>query len=201
MKPATGKTDPALASEKVSIRLNSGGHSFRDEELEGIDRREVVCEVLTPKTVAIPAEWFDPARVAAYLEASGAACNDEAAVWSRPAQGMVAVMALARAAAEALARRCDDRVRYTSPLLAVAPSEQEPCVLLRIEQGVYYINVWEAGLRLAEAFPLERTDDPLCRIARLDGEFGFGRFTCYFRGDGSLRKALKPYFKRVVCAS
>lgn len=201
MKPATGKTDPAAALERMSIRLRPDGHSFRDGRLVEGEGHDTVCEVLTPKTVLVPQELFDPRQAGGYLNAAGTPCDDgEMPVWSDPEEGIVAVMALPRIEAESLGRPNGGRMRFTTPLLGKAPGGK-PVVQLRIGQGAYCVKVWDGGLRLAEAFPLDGPDDPLFTVARLDGMFGFGRFDCLLYGDTSLRKPLKPYFRHVVCES
>ena len=202
MKRATGKINPSSASERMSIRLRSDGHSFppadafRSAKDDGVE----IC-VLTPKTQLVPRELFDAQHAQDYLAAAGLPCDEtECAVWSDETAPAVAVMALGRTQAEAVRSAAGRKVRFTSPLLEGPVVPGRTAWFCRMED-LLYVKVYDDALQFAEAFAYASDEDFSFLLARLDREFEFKRFTaCLALEAASLRKLLKPYFRRIVCA-
>ena len=187
MRQVTGKTNLGSAANKVSIQLALDGHSF---SLTGLPARAAaaaeeaplagdagapawVVEVHTPRTLLVPEALFAPEAAALLLEADGKAPHaSETIVHSRPADGMVAVMALPAAALEQLREGLggETALDYTTPLLhALSPAK--PTLLLQWVARYLYIKGWHAGLRLAEVLPAPTEADVLYALERLESEF------------------------------
>lgn len=201
MKQATGKTDTPSVQQKMSIRLRSGGHSFPVADQSFPPHNDKVeFSVLTPKTLLVPAELFVPAHAARYLCEADLACDEsETVVYSDPSQPIVAVMALDKRQSEAVRQYAGKTPCYTSPLLR-EPTGKDPFVWIAHIDDLTYIKVFDNTLRLAEVFPYTSQEDFLYLLARLDSQFGFSRYTVFADGIAlPLRKALKPYFRRIVC--
>lgn len=203
MKRATG-SKARSESVKVSIQLKLGGHSFSADALPGSvpADAEVEVEVLTPKTTLVPEMPLDEASAARCLALCGAACgDDETAVWSRPAEGRIAVMAVAAEALARLRERFGDRLRPVSPLLA--GRAETDGIRLHAATGVLYIMVYDGGLQLAEAIPAAGSDDELCALQRLRGCFDIDRLALRLSGERTQerRKILGRYYREVTCES
>ena len=72
MKQATGSKTPNPI-HKVSIQLALDGHSFSTPLPAAAGEEPVEVELLTPKTMLVPAELFDEERGAELLAANGMA--------------------------------------------------------------------------------------------------------------------------------
>ena len=191
MKQVTGSNSPSVP-QRVSIQQPLDGHSFSASALpEAAPDEGIVCELLTAKTLLVPAEEFDPQAAGALLAAAGMAPDaTESAVWSEPEGEAVGVMAFDRTAIEALRTRYADALHFATPLLGrFEPSV--PAVLLDKRGGILYIKVYDRSLRLAEV--LLYVMESLNRVYALrsyEAQPG-GTFSA------SERKLLRRYFKRV----
>ena len=139
MKQATGSKTPNPI-HKVSIQLALDGHSFSTPLPAAAGEEPVEVELLTPKTMLVPAELFDEERGAELLAANGMApSGDECVVCSDPAQETVALMAVPAAALQPVTERFGERLFYTSTLLhAVATTT--PVVGLCLRSGPFYVR-------------------------------------------------------------
>ena len=160
MKQATGSKTPNPI-HKVSIQLALDGHSFSTPLPAAAGEEPVEVELLTPKTMLVPAELFDEERGAELLAANGMApSGDECVVCSDPAQETVALMAVPAAALQPVTERFGERLFYTSPLLhAVATTT--PVVWLCLRSGLLYVRVCDPALQLAEVIPAPDEADVL----------------------------------------
>lgn len=186
----------------VSIRLKSGGHSFSASELGAEVRsasQPVEVVVLTAKTTLVPAEFFDGEHAADYLAEVGLAPSaDECAVYSKAVNGVVAVMAINKACYDTLKVSIPAGVAFTSPLLG--DSTLQKGSVIHLEERVMFVNVYDGGLRFAEAFECENDADVLYYLATVNEVYGI--YNMYARAMGDvkhLQKLLKPIFKNLVC--
>ncbi len=204
MKQATGRTTPLSATLEVSIRPESDGHSFSICGLDGGDP-SVPVEVLTPRTILVPAELFDFAEAERLLAAAGLApAEGERAVWSAPQNDAVAVMAAPRAAVEQVRERLGrlgGEVRFTTPLLG-GPQAAEAAIWMRQAGELLYIKVYDPKLCYAEVIPASTDADRMYLFERLAAEFPTRERTLLLADDDTkrLRKMFGGRFKRVSCA-
>lgn len=201
MKRETGSNTPQTI-RKVSIQLALDGHSFSAQALTGEFPGEepVEVELLTPRTLLIPAEVFDAEHTARLLAANGMApAAGECAVWSDPQQEIVAVMALNDEAKRTVDEKLGARARYTTPLLHPSATAV-PAVWMLHTAGLLYIKVWDGKLRFAGVFPASDKADILYCFERLGHEFALDGYELQIApGSGNLRKLLNVYFKKIVC--
>lgn len=202
MKQVTGSNTPPTA-DKVSIQLALDGHSFsapalsRDFPGDG----PVEVEVLSPRTMLVPEEYFDASRGAGLLAANGMpAAADECVVSSSPSQGVVAVAALPAEALRQVRQRLGSRARFTAPLLCGAPA-RTPAVRLCRRGGLLYVTVFDPSLRMAEVIPVADAAETDFFLTRLGQEFPPEKFILYLAGDApkELRKQLKNRYKETIC--
>lgn len=184
--------------DKVSIRLESGGHSFSEAVLSeaiasGVG---VEVEIITPRTTLMPVEVeLSPAEV---LRMAGLApLATECAVACRAKDGMVAVLAVDSALYSIITASED--VVCTSPLSAVDTSRDG--VTLNLSGSVVYIHIVEGGeLRVAEALEVDSDADIVYYLERLNEVYLIYNKAAYIKGDiqrvGSL---VKRFFKSVLC--
>lgn len=209
MKPATGSNAPQRVN-KVSIQRSLDGHSFSVPPIEALppDAAHVEAEVVTPQTLLVPREAFDPNHAAGLLAAAGMACTEgQRPVWSAPQTlgpetEAVAVMAIDGAVLQALRERTGDRTTFTTPLLA-GPTSGKPTLWLCRKAGVLYIKVFDRSLRMAEAIPANCEADILYFVERLAGVFPLNGMVLRLCGPQTavLRKSIGKRFKEVVCES
>ncbi|WP_295960267.1 hypothetical protein [uncultured Alistipes sp.] len=187
----------------MSIQLALDGHSFSAPALDGEFPGDVPVEVelLTPRTMLVPAEVFDTGIAAGLLAANGMAPADgECTVWSDPQQEIIAVMAVNNEAKRMVDEKLGTRARYTTPLLHWL-SAAVPTVWMRHTAGLLYIKVWEGKLRFAGVFPAQEEADILYCFERLGSEFKLGGYELQIARDNykRLRKLLNVYFKQIAC--
>ena len=199
MKQVTGSNNPSVP-QRVSIQQPLDGHSFSASALpEAAPDEGIVCELLTAKTLLVPAEEFDPQAAGALLAAAGMAPDaTESAVWSEPEGEAVGVMAFDRTAIEALRTRYADALHFATPLLGrFEPSV--PAVLLDKRGGILYIKVYDRSLRLAEVVPAASEEDRLYVMESLNRVYALRSYEAQPAGtfSASERKLLRRYFKRV----
>lgn len=202
MKQVTGSNAPQ-ATNKVSIQLTLDGHSFSAPALSGEfpGGDPVDVELLTARTMLVPADVFGAEDARALLAANGmAATADECAVYSAPHNGIVAVMAARRDAVWAVTEKLGDRVRYTTPLLRKVQAGV-PTVWAYRTAGLLYIKVYDGALRFAGVIPAPDEADVCYFTERLGKEFPLTDYVLGISGDGAKAcgKSLKGYFKRTVC--
>lgn len=203
MKPETGNNSLAAQTEKVSVRIESGGHSFSSDTLppKVLQAAEAEFCVVTDKTVLVPDEAFDPEYAERWLAVSGLACNDDELPLCVSRNGVTAIMAVARQCSAAIGREFGQRAHFTTPLLEEYDSEGRKLHIRTIGQ-VSYFKLYENGrLRFAEALKTEGPGDILYYMHKIDGRFGLDAYHIYIYGEGAAgtRKVLKKYFNRVKC--
>lgn len=221
MKPVTGSKAKPSANE-VSIQLALDGHSFsvtglpektnrdstkqtpggRESQTAG-DSTEVSIEVLTPRTLLVPAELFEASAecASALLAAAGmSASADDEIVWSSTNAGVVAVMAVGRNAVATVRERFGGKIGFTTPLLRDMQT-QAPGVWMYRAAGLLYIKVYDVQLLFAEVFSAPSHEDVLCIVERLADAFAWGDYALRLAGNEAraLRKILKNRFKTAVC--
>ena len=153
-------------------------------------------ELLTPRTVLVPAELFEPTHAHTYLAANGtpAAANDEV-VWSDTNREVVAVMAISNGQ-----WTMDNGQCYTSPLLRPLLAER-PTVRLYLKEGLLYAQVYDEKMQCAEVIPAPEDVDILYFIERLGATFELKQYELLLTGDYTKvqRKMLRAYFNKVRC--
>ncbi|MBQ2958311.1 MAG: hypothetical protein IJE06_01385 [Alistipes sp.] len=180
----------------MSIRLESGGHSFSEEQLsqalasgEGVE-----VEIITPRTTLMPAEArLAPAEV---LRMAGLApLATECAVESVAVDGRVAVMAVDSALCARFSGRSVD---YLSPLASVYCLREG--VMLNLIGSVLYLHIVEGGvLRVAEALPVATDADILYYLERFNQVYLIYNRAVYIKGDDRLVPIVRRVFKSVIC--
>lgn len=208
MKRVTG-SNAVSSANKVSIQLALDGHSFSvsgvPEEAKATagQTAAVLIEILTPRTMLVPAALFDASaeHAAALLAAAGmpARTNDEI-VWSDTHAETVALMAVGREAIDTVRERFGGKISCTTPLLQEMTANS-PVVWMYRAAGLLYIKVFGTKLLLAEVMWAPSDEDVLCIVERLGEAFAWDDYTLHIsgRGVGTLRKLLGNRFKTIVC--
>ncbi len=205
MKQVTGKTNSSTAIDKVSIRLALDGHSF---SITG--NREVtadtVVEVLTPRTLLVPAELLASIsnvekEMSELLAMAGLAMKSgECVIRGQESNGVVAIMALPQTALDQLLGQCKCKIRYTTPLSEI--TAEGTTLRIHYVSSLLYIKVYrENRLQFAEVIPIAGEEDLLYLFERLETEFALKDFRAIISGEETkkLRKLLGKRFKEVVC--
>ncbi|WP_416997974.1 hypothetical protein [Alistipes putredinis] len=187
----------------MSIQQSLDGHSFSLLGLESPAAEGVVeVEAVTPRTMLVPREVFEPAAAEALLAAAGIRpAAGERIVWSDPGAETVALMCVAGDAVRQVEERLGDRVRYTSPLLRT-PADTASAVWMYRQSGTLYIKVYrEQTLRMAEALPAAGEADLLYVAERLQQAFALHEYVLIAAGDDAkgLRRLLGKRFGKSLC--
>lgn len=203
MRQATGKTNRPQDGYGVSIQQSLDGHSFSLLGLESPAAEGVVeVEAVTPRTMLVPREVFEPAAAEALLAAAGIRpAAGERIVWSDPGAEAVALMCVAGDAVRQVEERFGDRVRYTSPLLRT-PADTAASVWMCRQSGTLYIKVYrEQTLRMAEALPAAGEADLLYVAERLQQAFMLREYVLIAAGDDAkgVRRLLGKRFGKSLC--
>lgn len=200
MRRATGSKSVS-ATKKVSIQLALDGHSFSVSGLPASGDGPLDAEVLTPRTLLVPAALYRDEEAGMLLAAAGMPAEaDDAIVRSDERDAVVAVMAAGREAIDAVRACAPAGVRFTTPLLEPIDGDV-PTVRCRLAAGIAYIKVWNETLRMAEAIPASSEEDMLCLFERLGAAFALCEYRLCLAGDEArrLRRVLKNRFKETVC--
>lgn len=204
MKPETGNNSVSADVRKVSVRIESGGHSFSVDALPKLafdENAAVEFVVITHKTVLVPDELFDEAAAGDFLAVAGLPCAAGEMPLCIPDEGCTAVAAVSAECLSEIARQFGPRARFVSPMVMRSQSAGRR-LYIRTFGKVSYFNLWDEGrLRLAEAFVTADADEILYYVCGLDRNFGLGEYHIYIYGDGAdeTAKLLKRYFKNVKC--
>lgn len=203
MKRATGNKAPQSAN-KVSIQLSLDGHSFSAPALTGDfpGNGSVEVELLTPRTMLVPAALYDPAQGAGLLAANGMPLRaGECVAASDPSRQYVALMALPAEALRLVDEKLGSRALFTTPLLH-DPSAAEPTVWISRRAEILYVKIYDAGaLQMAEAVPAPEDADILYLFERMAAVFPLEDHVLRISGDTpkSLRKLLGKSFRKTIC--
>ena len=186
----------------VSIRLKSGGHSFSREAFNAAiadKERPAEVVVLTAKSTLVPAEFFEKAHAATYLADVGLAPTmSECAVYSKPANGIVAVMAISKSCYEAMHEVHPAGVICTSPLLPNA--EADDGISLHMEDDLLYIHIYNGGLLLAEVVECQSDADILYYLATIGEAYNIYNMNARAKGDTArIKRVCKRVFKELIC--
>lgn len=203
MKQVTGSKTSDSVNNKVSIQLSLDGHSFSlpEPKAEFPAGTPVEVELLTPKTMLVPAELSDREDDRVLLASNAVSvADDECVVSSAPGSSAVALMAVPSALTRDLAEHYGDRLHYTTPLLHEVKTEQ-PTVWMDRRGGLLYIKVYDPALQLAEVIPAADDADILYFIERLGTAFPLAEYVLCVAGDDAarLRRLLGKIFKESVC--
>ncbi len=202
MRQATGKTNRPQDGYGVSIQQSLDGHSFSLFGLESPAAEGVVeVEAVTPRTMLVPRELFEPAAEALLAAAGIRPAAGERIVWSDPGAETVALMCVAGDAVRQIEERLGDRVRYTSPLLR-APADTASAVWMCRQSGTLYIKVYrEQTLRMAEALPAAGEADLLYVAERLQQAFALREYVLIAAGDDAkgMQRLLGKRFGKSLC--
>ena len=186
--------------DKVSIRLESGGHSFSEAELtEAVaSGKGVEVVVITPRTTLMPTEAAISPEEA--LRAAGIVPQmGECVVQSESVDGRVAVMVVDAEQHHRLAEMLGERLAYASPLCDV-DIEREGVSMMLCGKTLYMHIVADGVLRFAEALIAENDADILYYLERCNEVYLIYNKTAYINGDYRRVKPLaERVFKSVVC--
>lgn len=210
MRQVTG-SNPSPSANRMSIQLTLSGHSFSRSDLPRLssrDERMVDIEVITDRTILVPADLLNEQHAEQLFSIAGITPReDEQIIVVRDDKsGIAALMALPDTLLATLADRYGRRYELTTPLLRTRLCT-EPTVWLYLAAGIIYIKVWSGGkLRLAEAFPYKKEEDILYYASVLDKQFVLNNFCIVVDGTTSSSiktsdcvKLLKKYYKKVIC--
>lgn len=185
-------------NKKVSIRL-TGGHSF--SVATPTEKIEVV-ELLTPRTLLVPEQFYAAEGCKAAFMAAGMAIEVQDEILPiRTDKGMMALVALTHDELERLTQAFGEEVRYTTPLLHPV-GNIEPTIWICDTEDLIYIKVYDPKLQTAEVIPVESDADRDFLLTRLIEACGESRYTVRLnlRSDNKrLLKAYKNTFKRLQC--
>ena len=196
MRQETG-SNPILTDKKVSIQVKLGGRSFSAENINIADDVEQVEFIIdTPRVTLAPREEVALDTASELLRIVGKPCrNNEQSVCSELRADIVAIMAIDSNALTAIISKWGSRATFISPLLDMRHSE-ETCLTIDVTDKVCYMRLFDNGLQRAEAFDATTPEDILCAAAEWTGS---GKTPIYIKGDKSIAKFLRKYFKRVIC--
>ena len=185
----------------VSIRLKSGGHSFSAEAFKAAiadTERPAEVVLLTAKSTLVPAEFFEKAHAATYLADVGLAPSmSECAVYSKPTNGIVAVMAISKSCYEAIHEIHPAGVICTSPLL---PSAADDGISLYLEDDLLYIHIYTGGLLFAEVMECMSDADILYYLATINEVYNIYNKNARAMGDTArIKRVCKRVFKELIC--
>jgi hypothetical protein len=203
MRQVTG-SNPIPQQNDVSIRLNSGGHSFSVATLPttatNADTR-IRFVIDTPRVTLVPRTEFSANAATQYLAVCGIEpLHDEVVIAIEGEDDITAVVAINRVAYESISAKLADRAQFTTPLLDNRhPAEH--CVTIGVGEGVCYVCYHTAEtLRFAEALTIGADDDILYYTTRLfEAESIPLNIPIYINGSRSAAALLKRYFKQVIC--
>ncbi len=201
MKQATGRTNPAANTQRMTIRLASDGHSCRFDLSLAARADEIVAIVSSAQTQLVPAEMFDPERAAAYLELAGMAARpSQTVVTSDPAADIVAIMALDSSVLECLGEKIREKIHFTSPLLHT-PAHTRSVLWLETDSSLLYIKVYDAEgrLRLAEVFTAAGEDELLYYLTRLRDIHGTETILLAADTPKPVGRLVREHFRKVLC--
>lgn len=183
-------------SIKVSIRLESGGHTFSPESLVTTSGAVEVV-VSTHKTTLVPAELFVEAEAASALVAVGCApAHDERVVCSDAKDGIVAVMAVSAACYDTLMKCYGDRLHFTTPLFE--SWDMERGIFLYLSAEVLYVRIHDGVLRFAEAMEIASDGDVCYYLESINRVYDI--YNMYARALGDtvrLKRILGRLFKNL----
>ena len=198
MRLETG-SNPNPANKKVSIQVKLGGRSFSTHEVE-IAEKAVSIEVVvdTPRVAFAPREQITLDTAAELLRIVGKPCrSNEQSVCSNLQADIVAAIAIDSSALASITERWGSRVTFTSPLLDMRHSE-EKCLTIDASEEVCYIRHFNNGLQRAEAYAISTAEDVLYHATEwLQQEKK--STPIYIKGEKSVAKLLRKYFKQVIC--
>ena len=174
----------------------SGGHAFSNNDIETIKNAgcDVVVEVVTPKTVLRPEEGFVLEEAQRDLEATGhVVAEDEVVVCSASLNGRVAIMAVSKRCARAIAS-LGVNLCYSSPLLLGDDMAEGSHIALYGD--VLYVCVYKGGLRFAETIHVENDADLLYYLESINRVYRI--YNMYARAIGDrerLNRVCRKCFK------
>ncbi len=204
MRQVTG-SNPNQSNNKVSIQLKLDGHSFSHDILPcNIDKAAVIeIELLTEKSILVPSECFEPKLALQYLRFSGFECSkEECAVWSREADGTIAVMLLHQDVAKRIEQLYGDAAVFTSPMLRQVESNSQQYLCIYNATDFAYFKLYDGKkLLFCEVFTIAGNDDILCFTEKIAQEFKLTAFTIQLAGENTpeLSTLLKQYYKIEKC--
>ena len=203
MRQVTG-SNPTTSNKKVSIQLRLGGHSFSRDILRKKVAEDAIVEIelLTPKSIIVPTECFEPHIAEKLMQISGIALADgEQVVWSDDQDGVTALVALNSEIVDELKQAYGEHLRFTSPLLHCVASEGRYLYIYNMGGFAYLKLCNGSAIEFCEALQLSNADDVLYSVETLVREFGVEGLEIYVAGDerDELINLLKQYYKVRKC--
>lgn len=204
MKQVTGSNSQPFHAKRVSVQLTLDGHFFSVPAVEVLRAAEEI-ELLSPATVLLPQTASDPQHAEAMFAANGLPLAADRRILTitqqNPDGALVALVAVAAETQASLTAWCSEGVRYTTPLLTPVEAA-EPTIRICDTGSIVYIRLFDAGLQLAEAVPVETEQDRLYLLGRLCERIDPKRFVLQLEDRaGNLRSYKNLFKKTIVCAS
>lgn len=184
--------------QEVSIRRVLDGHSFSEAERERLVR-EAPAEIYiaSSKTTLLPSEIVGNATPEEWLRAVGYLLNeDEVAICTAEVGGKVAVVAVGRQLAEALAAM--PKIVVRTLLLLEAATERG--TVLTLYGGCLYVRYYDGDLRFAEVVEVATDADICYYLQRIDEVYNIYNIGVRITpANSSLAALCRRLFKRVIC--
>lgn len=156
-------------------------------------------ELLTPWTLLVPCELFDPAAAEALFAAHGlplpAGMRVVRTSGDDPA---IAVMAVPEEAVREIERRCGAKVRYTTPLLHPVAAA-EPTVWICDTGELLYLRIYRTGLQLAETVAVGTEAGRSYLLERLAERIDPKEYVLQLEDRAGNARCYRNLFKRMLC--
>lgn len=190
-------SNPQQATKKVSIQVKLGGRSFSaNNYVVADDIAQVEFIIDTPRVTLMPKSWIQQYGCAETLRASHKPhLSNEECVCSDEQSEIVAVIAIDRAAYNAIIEKWGSRATFSSPLLDMRHSD-ERCLTIDASKLVCYIRLFENGLQRAEAYDISAQEDILYLASEWLKDVDI---PIYIKGNAETAKLLRKYYKHVIC--
>ena len=181
----------------MSIQVKLGGRSFSaNNYVVADDIAQVEFIIDTPRVTLMPKSWIQQYGCAETLRASHKPhLSNEECVCSDEQSEIVAVIAIDRAAYNAIIEKWGSRATFSSPLLDMRHSD-ERCLTIDASKLVCYIRLFENGLQRAEAYDISAQEDILYLASEWLKDVDI---PIYIKGNAETAKLLRKYYKHVIC--
>lgn len=181
------------------------GHSFSVTGLEQARPTPATfttVEVISPRSMLVPAALFNKDAAAEMLAANGMAPLPDETVVTNTTDNrqLAALMAIPWEALDLLSDKLGNEIRFTTPLLTPLCTT-EPSMWIEHTASLLYIKVYDAKLQLCEVVAAQNETDIEYFFELLDREFPTRRYTLFLHGSGTarLKGLLSKRFKKTIC--
>lgn len=198
MRQATGSNRCRPEAKGVSIQLTLDGHSFSMPAAAPAGVSSI--ELLTPLTLLVPGELFDPRTAAALFAAHGLPLPEAGMRIVQNSDGgpLLGVMAVPEEAMRRIEERFGAEVRFSTPLLRPVAAA-EPTVCICDTGTLLYIRICDPALRLAETLAVASEADRSYLLARLAERIDPKQYVLQLEDRVGNARCYRNLFKRMIC--